>query len=397
MNSLEIFDPLSRSFRDEPERTYKKLRDDRPCFWHDVLQAWVVSRHEDCHEILRNNERFSRDIKRAREAASVGTPSIQTEDPPAQLILRRQVLKALHAQDLQTIAKRHADDLSRRMEGFAEGETLDFVSDIISPVSMNLISEIVGVAGFDASTYFRLSTSLTRAMDSGLDPSRLDAGRRAGSLVREQIYEWSGDNFKEGMFDSLQNNKIVNQETENKPMNYVENTLGGVFNAGYSTTVAVTSGIIALLLDHGYPAKALSSGILDHRTANELVRYLSPAQATTRFAIVDCSIAGVPVKRGDALVVLMGSANRDPRVFIQPNELLIEREHNPHLGFAWGPHVCLGSRLALSWIQYVLPVLLRQSELWEYATDPSLLDSATLRTFQRIELRRRETPRGFDH
>jgi cytochrome P450 len=113
-----------------------------------------------------------------------------------------------------------------------------------------------------------------------------------------------------------------------------------------STTHLINTGLAVLIESPGAIAalkrdpQALASGI------EELLRYESPSQFSGRIAPHDLELSGQRIRRGDAIMAMTAAANRDPRVFADPDRLDIRRTPNRHLAFAWGPHFCFGATLA---------------------------------------------------
>lgn len=382
-----IFSPLSEDYLRDPWAVFRNLRDGSPCFWAPSANSWVVSRYLDCKFVLGENNLFARDPSRVGRDKNPVRSSIQTEDPPSQLVLRRRMMKALHAQDLRQIAVDSYDLLIHEISKRDRGEEFDLVNAAIAPAAMKMISQALGVEGFDVAHYTEMSHRLTRAMDSGVDPSRLSSGMKSGAELRTKVRDWFGSPSGVGMMRTLIDDEIVQSELERKGENYLGNTVGGIFNAGFSTTVAVTTSLLELELRHpGTMAAAASAPNLE-TAANELLRYLSPAQATSRLALHKMNLAGTVVQRGDTVITLMAAGNRDERQFDDPDDLHFDRAPNAHLAFAWGPHVCLGAQLALNWIVVVLEksdFLLDQVRI----LDIKPLDSATLRTTQKMIARK---------
>jgi len=383
------FDPLTPEYLSDPHPQNKLLRDEAPCTWSDAAQSWVVSRYEDCKFVLRENELFARDATRAGRARIDSSRSIQTEDPPSQLILRRRMMKALHAQDLTEIAREAFDVLAGVMRDVPAGAEVDVLRLGAAPAAMSLISRTLGVEGMDPATYLRASTDLTRAMDSGFDPSRLPAGMAAGDGLRAQVRTWFAAEPTDGMLKVLESDPIVASELDAKGPRYLANTVGGIFNAGFSTSFAIVGALLQLhFQDPDVLPRARAAEGRD-LAINELIRYLSPAQATSRFAVDDIEMHGQRIQRGQAVITLMASANRDEREFEDPDDIVLDRALNRHLGFAWGPHVCLGAQLATAW----MGILIERQEDWlggmEFVS-ASRVDSATLRTCDSALLRREQ-------
>jgi cytochrome P450 len=120
----------------------------------------------------------------------------------------------------------------------------------------------------------------------------------------------------------------------------------------------------------------------------EIVRYVSPVLSFARTATVDTELRGVPIRRGQKVLMLYPSANRDPAVFDEPDRFRVDRSPNPHLGFGIGNHFCLGANLARMELRVVLEEVLRRLPDMEYAEGPPRTDpSALVRSFVSMPVR----------
>ena len=132
--------------------------------------------------------------------------------------------------------------------------------------------------------------------------------------------------------------------------------------AGNETTRnALSGGLLALSL---FPHEAerfvahLHDDVFLDKAVDELIRYVSPVMGFIRTVTVDHTYKGVDFKEGDRVLLLYQSANRDEDVFDRPDELILDRDPNPHLAFGIGPHFCLGANLARLEVKTVLQELL---------------------------------------
>ena len=140
--------------------------------------------------------------------------------------------------------------------------------------------------------------------------------------------------------------------------------------AGHETTVNLIAGGVLALLDHPDQLDRLRADPALARTGTEeLLRYVSPVQFTGRTLTAPLEFGGQRLQRGEFVVVLIGSANRDPEAFDDPDHLDLGRADNRHLGFGFGLHHCLGAPLARMETQVALDELVRRAGTIELATD----------------------------
>jgi cytochrome P450 len=132
-----------------------------------------------------------------------------------------------------------------------------------------------------------------------------------------------------------------------------------LLNAGHEASVNVVgNGMTALLTHPGQHARLREDAELVGLAVEELIRYDSPLQLFERTAITDTVVGDVVVSRGQKIAALLGAANRDPAVFIDPNRFDVGRAENPHLGFGAGIHFCVGAPLARLELQAAVRTLL---------------------------------------
>lgn len=374
MDTNVEYDPLSSDTISDPFSVYRKIAPAQPVFWHEQMKSWVVLRYSACQQVLRDNDRFARDPRRVGRTVHPDRLNIQIEDPPAQSELRRTIMGALHTQDIDGVTQRGIDNLSEALVERRGTGSFDFMK-VAAPIAMGIINEVVGSMEYEAQAYAHIFRDMTRAMDSGLDPSRLQAGRAAGIELSERVETWFAAEPPAGMIATLRSNEV----TASMPKRYVHNTMAGVFNAGFSTLFATTGALIELLASRQDLVEEFRDPAVGASGAHELLRYISPAQATSRYALVDIELDGTQIRAGDTVVAVMASANRDPAVFTAPERIDVRRNPNPHLAFAWGPHVCLGAQLATTWVTKVAQLMATSNFRIEVRENPEYMDTATLR------------------
>jgi len=138
-----------------------------------------------------------------------------------------------------------------------------------------------------------------------------------------------------------------------------------------TTTNLIGNGLLSLLRNPGELARLRSDPSLLPSAIEELLRYESPIQYTTRLAPADVDLGGKLIRKRQAVIALMGAANRDPVQFADPDHLDITRQDNRHLAFAWAAHYCFGAPLARVEGQVAFSTILRR--LPNLALEPASL------------------------
>ena len=159
--------------------------------------------------------------------------------------------------------------------------------------------------------------------------------------------------------------------------------------AGFETTVnLIGNGAVALLGEHE-PWRLLGEEpALIRAAVEELLRYDSPVQMTSRIATQDVEVDGVVIPGGASIVVAIGGANRDPDVFDEPDRLRIERpDASRHLAFSLGIHHCLGAVLARLEARIAIEELTRRYPALEIVGTPTRRPLLVLRGFESVPVR----------
>jgi len=374
------YNPLDPVTLSDPYPVFAELRTHCPVYWHEQMNSWVLSRYEDCRDVLRDYKTFARDWRRVGDEVPDDKLSIQGQDPPNQGVLRRQMIRSMRLADLEGMCRRARATLEGHFERLADRVEFDFMSEVAAPLALEITCELMGVNQPELAAIAQVSDALARRMDSGLDPSQAEAGVRARDQLLAMVKSWFATTELPGMIADLRDNAV----TREMPDPYVQNTVGAAFNATYSTLYALTGAVIQTLMEHPDVLQRLRDPSLMATGVDELVRFTSPAQATSRVAVVQTMVGDTTIERGEVLVTLFAAANRDPDQFSRPDELILDRSPNPHLGFGWGPHICVGAPLALAWLREFVKCLQDWPAALGLAGEPKFRRTATLRSLEAL-------------
>ena len=172
----------------------------------------------------------------------------------------------------------------------------------------------------------------------------------------------------------------------------VRNTARVMFQGGYSTTTATIGNAVHTVLEHPECWDALRDGDTLRTGVDELVRLDGPVQGTSRFATATVQLGDETVRAGDTVLISFPAANRDPERFIDPDEIRLTRSPNPHLGYGWGTHACIGTTPAQAAIRAVVSSLLDQPNTLRPAGRPTRRRTATMRAFESLPVSFRRRP-----
>ncbi|WP_433213874.1 cytochrome P450 [Microtetraspora malaysiensis] len=339
MSSAPDFDPLSPAMLEDPYPVYADLQEKHPVFWHEKVGAWVVTRYDDCREILMNSELFVRDPRRVSEVSAESGESIQGVDVKAQSELRRLVTGSIHAQDLEEIGRRVRASIDRIFEGVLARPSFDWMFEVSARLSGAITADFLGVTEPDPQVFKTIVEGMARKFDADLSEPDPEAEQRVRDAFGGLIDGWLGSPETHGTMLTLKNRAAE----MGVPVGVIKNLIGLLFIGSFGTIFASSGSLAHLFIQRPDVFEQLRDPALLGTGIEEFLRFDGPTQATSRMAKQETKVSGVTIKQGDPVFVVLAAANRDPRQFPRPHELVLDRAPNRHLGFGWGPHSCLGS------------------------------------------------------
>ncbi|TCO50788.1 cytochrome P450 [Actinocrispum wychmicini] len=335
--------------------------------------GWLARRYEDVKVVLAD-PRFSRavafgkDIPRSTSFIT-DQPGILDMDPPDHTRLRKLTAKAFTARRVELLRPRTQEIIDGLLDGMvAAGPPTDLMSAFSWPLPITVICELLGVPVEDR-VRFRVWTDKTLAITAFSPEDIFDARDR----LREYIAGLIEERRNEPRDDLL--TALVKARDEEDRLSELEMVQFGVglLVAGHETTANQFGNFMYMLLTHPDElAKLRADPALVDSAVEEMMRYTPLGGVNSgfpRIALEDLDLGGVTVRAGEAVFVDVASANRDPRVFDNPDRLDVARQVNPHIGFGHGAHHCLGAQLARLELRMALTSVLHRFPDLAFAAD----------------------------
>ena len=367
-------------FVTDPYPLYRRLRQREPVRRDPIAPVWVLTRYDDNFNLLRD-PRFKKDpfasIRLPPEArdqldvpvgerfrASLETVSMLFLDPPQHTRIRSIFTRTFTPRRIENLRPKIQRMCDQILDRAASRGRMELMSELAAPLPVTVIAELLG---FPAKDYVRIkkwSDEMAEAL--GLNPS-LDQQARA-QRARDEMREYFAhvvEHLRTTPGDNLLSALLA---PENEVMNPDELFANSILllAAGHETTTNLIGNGMLALLRHPDQLRDLRDNpqIID-TAVEELLRYDPPVQWTSRVAGETIELRGKTLQRGDIVLGSVGSANRDPEVFIDPDRLDLRRADNKHLAFGTGIHFCLGAALARMEGQVVIGSLLaRFPNVW---------------------------------
>jgi cytochrome P450 len=344
----------------------------------------VLTRHKDCRHVLQDPLSFTRDRRKLGRHVPAEGMTIQTLDPPDQVPLRRALMRAMEPGHLGDVIAAACEQFDSRLSVQVSEQPFDFMPEVSAPVAIDFACKLVGMPEIEPHAYSSIFHRLTHGMDSALEASRYDEGLMATYELNELVQAAMREPIEGGLIDRL----LALPEVAQMPQEYVRNTISATFNAAFSTAYSLMGSILLLALTRGGLSRQIVATHTVRTGVQELLRLLCPAQSTRRYATREMSLGGILIRPHDPVFTLMAAANRDPEVFQCPDELLIDREYNPHLAFGSGPHHCAGVRPITGLLEALVPKYAEWEARVVMIGSPVWLDTFTLRCLARLDVAR---------
>lgn len=357
----------SSEFKANPFPFYAQLRSEAPVYQTtlpDRRDVWLVTRYDDVVAVLKD-DRFSKDKINARRPPwlpGMLKPLLRNMldvDVPDHTRLRGLVQKVFTVRLIENLRERIqdlADELLNQTQ--AEGR-MDLVRDYAITIPTTIIAEMLGVPTEDRHKFHRWSSTAITSTASRWGmvfalPNVVAFLRYVRGLVKSRRANPKGDLVT----------ALVQAEEEGDQLSEDE-LVAMIFLllvAGHETTVnLIGNGMLTLLENLDQMSKLRDNPLLIKTSVEELLRYNGPLEtATERYARTDTTVAGVIIPRGELVLAVLASANRDERQFKDADRLDLGREPNPHVAFGFGIHYCLGASLARLEGQIAIATLLRR-------------------------------------
>jgi cytochrome P450 len=361
-------DLTDAAFIADPYPALARLRATAPMVWHQRSDMWLATTHAAVSEVLRN--RALGRVWRDREPADVYEPfnalhrhQMMENEPPTHTRLRRLVAAAFTRGHVDRLQPRVVDIAGKLLDGVDPGgverDGVDILAAYAEPLPVAVIAELLGAPAEDRSLLRAWSRAIVAMYEydrgPGVGSAAVVASREFGDYVRDVVRDRRSRPRPDLISD------LIAVRDRGGPLSEDELVASVVLllNAGHEASVNVFGNGLVALLQHPREHRRVVGGRAGwDTTVEELIRYDAPLQLFERTATRDVDVAGTRVRTGQQVAALMGSANRDPSVFGDADELDVARDPNPHVGFGMGLHFCLGAPLARMELRVALRVLL---------------------------------------
>lgn len=374
------FDPFSATFFVDPYPTYQRMRDEAPVYYNPKWDFYALSRYEDVAWGQKDFETFSSaygiDLASVQSGKKVLYSMIIMMDPPEHRRMRALVNRVFTPRAIAALEPM----VRETAKGFLAGCDLsgfDAVEDFAALFPVEIISRMLGVPAADRQQIRHwLDTFLHREEgDHRMSEEGYQAMTAMGAFYFTLIQQRRANPENDMISDLIR--AEVARDSDGTPTSLDDMEIAGFLTllggAGAETVTKLVANALVIFADHPDQWAELRADRSKIPAAvEEVLRFQAPSQYNVRRSVTDVELHGVRIPAGSAVLMLVGSANRDERAFPDADQFDINRSsiqgtHN--IGFGYGIHSCLGAALARLESRVALDLLL--DVLPEYDVDRS--------------------------
>ena len=403
---MEIYPPIEQRF--SPFDFYSSMRKNNPIVFDEENERWGVYRYNDIEKILRDHSRFSSkfgplDLSLGippEYEENIHRPSLINSDPPYHRKLRSIVDTLFVPIEISKLAPRIENIVNELIDKIIEKNnntttsTMDLISDFAYPLPATVIAELLGVPFEDRDTYHQWADVIVGLEEN----SNIDYIKKVSKTFDEMdVYfsklieerKKSSSSTKDNDDNDTLIGRIIRAKVDGHSLSEREILTFShlLLNAGHITTVNLIGNSIFSLLENPQELKRLqeNKNSLIKPAIEETLRYRSPVQLVIRIANDDVTLSEekeggggreiekqeIKIKKGQKIILFLGSANHDESVFTDPERFDITRKNLRHMAFGTGIHFCLGAPLARLEGQIALRTLLERFDNLQFDFDYS--------------------------
>jgi cytochrome P450 len=339
--------------------------------YDDKQQSWQVFGYPEATRVLGDPATFSSDLRdlmpRQEDLELFRRGNFVRMDPPRHRKLRGLVSQAFTPRVVAGLAPRISEVTNERLDATGGSERIDLINDLAYPLPVIVIAELLGIPTADRPVFRRWADVLFQRSSAGPDESLVKVAQDVDAFIPtfQEMNSYllqhirvrrsaPGDDLTSKLIAAeIDGERLVDEE--------IVGFVGLLLIAGHITTTATLGNSILSFDEHpDAAAEVRADPTLLPAAIEEVLRYRTPFPRLARQATAEADVGGTVIPSGAVVIPWLTAANRDERVFFQPNRFDIHRSPNPHLTFGHGIHFCLGAPLARLEAQIALRILLER-------------------------------------
>ncbi len=386
-----VYDPFDYALHEDPYPIYRRLRDEAPAYRNERLGFWVLSRHADVKAAFHDTATFSNrnGVSLDPDAFSPDaerSASFLAMDPPRHDRLRALVSRGFTPRRVAALEPRVREIAVEHLEPAVARGRWDAIEDLAGKLPMDVISELLGVPRTDRAQLRTWADTVVHREESvaGRPPAAAAAAREMMGYFTRMIAERRARPGSDLTSDLLVAEIDGDRLTDGEIMGFL---FLMIIAGSETTTKLIGNALYWLWRNPSERARVEADPTLIPRWVEETLRYDNSTQALGRTATHDLELHGRRLRAGDWVVLIVGAANRDERVFAEPDRYDLLRDTTDSLAFGYGTHFCLGASLARLEGRVVLEEIWRRLPDYQIdAASSTRVHSVNVRGFAKLHI-----------
>jgi pimeloyl-[acyl-carrier protein] synthase len=378
---LSLYHLLDPAVVVNPYPLYRRLQTEDPVHWDPYLHAWIVTRYADVVTVLHRcsaqrqpspEQLTALELSELNPIAQVLVRQMLFLDPPAHTRVRALAAAAFTPARVEALRAHIQEITDNLVDAVLPAGRMDVIADLADALPATVTAELMGVPVADRDQLKTWSKDFSEMLGN----FQHNPGRAAVMLttvegmtayfrarIREQEYQ-----PRTGVLHALMTAEVDGDRLSEEEV--IANAIITMTGGQETTTNLIGNGLLSLLRHPDTLERLRADPSLVPAAVEELLRYESPIQYTARLAPTDLELRGAPIRGRQAVIAVLGAANRDPERFPDPDVLDIARQDNRHLAFGWAAHYCFGAPLARIEAQIAFSTILRRLNNVALAPEP---------------------------
>jgi cytochrome P450 len=355
---LSLYHLLDPEVLANPYPLYHRLREKDPVHWDPYLHSWVVTRYRDVVDVLHHYRASTRLAPERMEELGMGGLSpiaalmvrmMLFLDPPEHGRVRRLASAAFTPRQVAVLREHIRQIAEGLVARLGSGGRVEVMRGLANPLPAIVSAEMLGLPTADHELLKYWSQNFAEMLGIGNFQHNPARAREVLQTVEEMVsYFRAAVNREaskptEGVINAFTTAEIDGDRLSEEEI--IANLIITMVGAQETTTNLIGNGLLTLLRQPDQLERLRSDRALLESAVEELLRYESPSQYTVRLAPAGAILGDQEIPEGEAVVAVMGAANRDPDRFTDPDRLDLARQDNRHLAFGWAGHFCFGAPL----------------------------------------------------
>ncbi len=365
---LRLLDPEVLA---DPYILYRRLREYAPVHWDPYAHTWVVTSYTEVITVL---TRYSAErMPTPEELTAMGlsefgpfaemlVKQMLFMDRPAHTRLRSLCSAAFTPRRIAGLRVAIQSIADKLIDEVADKGEMDMIADFANPFPAMVAAELLGFPVEDHRQLKAWSADFAELLGNFQhNPDRAAQVLSSMNDLKAYVYRELNEQRtkpRDGLLHAL-----MTAETESGRLTdeeIVANAIVTMIGGQETTTNLIGNGLLTLFRTPAALTELRGHPEIIESAVEELLRYESPSQHTARIAPADNVLGGKVIRKGEAVMAVMGAANRDPSRFHDPDRLDLHRTDNRHVAFGWAAHFCFGAPLARMEGQIAFKTLLRR-------------------------------------